>query len=123
MKTCSNCCHVLPQSGFAPDRGVRSGLRSRCRNCDSATNRERKLQRRYGLTRTQYDMMLYLQGGHCAICEVASERNGKALAVDHKHPDGPVRGLLCDKHNRALGLFNDDPTALRRAADYLERFS
>lgn len=60
------------------------------------------------------------QGGCCAICNKSEHENGKALAVDHDHDTGQVRGLLCDDCNIALGRFKDSPNALRRAIEYLE---
>lgn len=51
----------------------------------------------------------------CAIC-----LSDVALCVDHDHSTGKLRGVLCRDHNWAVGLFDDDPELLRRAADYLE---
>jgi hypothetical protein len=67
------------------------------------------------------------QGGVCKICakpETAKKHKDtsepRSLAVDHCHVEGHVRGLLCTACNTALGKFNDDASALRRAADYLD---
>ena len=66
------------------------------------------------------------QGGVCAICSntetIVNVRTGKpkALHVDHCHKTGKIRGLLCSRHNKGMGLFNDDPALLRAAAAYLE---
>lgn len=76
------------------------------------------LKTRYGITIAQYDALAEAQGGGCALCGKACT-TGKRLAVDHDHATGRVRGLLCRKCNRGLGHFDDDPAALRRAADYL----
>lgn len=78
--------------------------------------------RRHGLTHQQYDAMLTMQGGVCAICRSAWKGwNGKqGPHIDHCHDTGRVRGLLCGDCNTALGRFSDDPVLLRRAADYLE---
>ena len=62
----------------------------------------------------------------CAICgepETAVSRTGrpKSISVDHDHDTGRIRGVLCDRCNRALGYLRDNPDLLRRAADYLER--
>jgi Recombination endonuclease VII len=57
------------------------------------------------------------QGGACALCR----KPAKKLNIDHHHGDGVVRGLLCNTCNLGLGLFQDDPAILRRAADYLDR--
>jgi hypothetical protein len=43
------------------------------------------------------------------------------LHIDHHHGDGVVRGLLCNQCNLGLGLFRDDSSILRRAAEYLEQ--
>jgi hypothetical protein len=64
-------------------------------------------------------------GEKCAICDV--ELVGKkhvfnAPAFDHDHLTGKFRGWLCDKHNRGLGCFNDDPQLMRKAIEYLEKF-
>lgn len=53
----------------------------------------------------------------CAICKRADER----LCADHCHATGAVREWLCGRCNMGLGLFLDDPVALRAAAAYVER--
>lgn len=55
-----------------------------------------------------------LQQGRCAICG-RKER----LVIDHDHDSGFMRGLLCYKHNCALGMFEDNPKFLKAAIDYL----
>lgn len=74
---------------------------------------------RYGMTVDQFRSMTEQQGGVCAICR----RRAKTprLHVDHCHTTGAVRGLLCEKCNVALGLFDDDPERMREAATYLEK--
>jgi hypothetical protein len=77
------------------------------------------LSRRYGVTIEQYEEIVRRQGGACAICgETPTDRS---LSVDHCHSTGRVRGACCDLCNRSLGMMRDNPTLLRRAADYLER--
>lgn len=82
------------------------------------------LKRHYGLSQASYEEMLEKQDHKCAVCgrKEGCEIRGKSikLAVDHCHDKGHIRGLLCVKCNRALGLFGDDPALLRVAADYLE---
>lgn len=82
------------------------------------------LKRYFGISAEEYQEMHNAQGGLCMICrkpETAVIR-GKlaALAVDHCHTKGRVRGLLCSQCNTGLGCFKDDPAALRRAAEYIE---
>ena len=86
---------------------------------------ERDLQRKYGISLLEYSQMIISQGGKCAICgsEEGGTRNGnpKALAVDHCHDTAKVRGLLCESCNQGIGKLKDDPTVLRKAADYIEK--
>lgn len=86
--------------------------------------RERSLRSAYGIGIDDYDRMLSEQREVCAICgnpETAMHRSSivRRLCVDHCHKTGHVRGLLCAKCNRAIGLFADDPNILHRAIDYL----
>lgn len=75
---------------------------------------------KYGLSVDQYDELLFLQDGKCAICRHTC-RTGNRLAVDHCHETGKVRGLLCLCCNTALGKFGDDPDKLEAAASYLRK--
>lgn len=70
--------------------------------------------------------MAQAQGYVCAIC-LQPERevdyrtgNVKALAVDHDHTTGQVRGLLCFLCNTAIGKLGHSAVRLRRAAAYME---
>ena len=76
----------------------------------------------YGITAEDYFALLAQQENRCAVCRT-EEWGGKhgVPHVDHDHATNKVRGLLCDSCNAGLGRFRDNPTALRRAADYLER--
>jgi Recombination endonuclease VII len=86
------------------------------------------LWRHYKITLEAYEEMLAHQKGGCAICgRSETNRHHKTgelmlLAVDHHHgPAKTIRGLLCANHNRALGMFGDDPNLLRAAIAYLEK--
>lgn len=57
----------------------------------------------------------------CDICGTEESQNGKAMAVDHCHETGAVRGVLCWHCNTAIGKFNDSPELLARAIHYLTR--
>jgi Recombination endonuclease VII len=80
-------------------------------------NRERVIEKRYGMKAGTYHALLVKQNGVCAICE--QPPNGKALRVDHCHKTKHVRGLLCHQCNFALGHFMDNPQRAMRAAFYL----
>lgn len=85
------------------------------------TTRKNKLQR-YGLTVEQFSAMLASQSGKCPICQMEL-KSPKVPAVDHDHQTGAVRGILCRQCNAAIGQLQDNPTVLRRAAEYLENSS
>lgn len=75
--------------------------------------------RKYGLTIGSYAELLSKHNYQCAICPAKHGDKNKKLHVDHDHKTGVVRGLLCGPHNRALGLFKDDPYTLVEASKYL----
>ena len=69
------------------------------------------------------------QGGCCPICstklvniEIDGEvkNKGNTACVDHCHETGKVRGILCAKCNKALGLFNDNLISLQNAFNYID---
>ena len=85
------------------------------------------LKAKYGITLDDYMKMSARQNHCCAICgqrETAVDANGaeRFMPVDHCHATGVVRALLCSSCNKALGGFKDDPTLLRKAAEYIESF-
>lgn len=85
-----------------------------------AERQESRLKSRFGLSLQQYRNLLQGQNGGCAICHSTEfGSRTKTLAVDHNHSNGKIRGLLCDKCNRGLGMFNDSPELLKVAANYL----
>jgi hypothetical protein len=79
------------------------------------------LKRKHGITLEDYERMLQEQGGVCKICKSTESNNKirKRFAVDHDHVTGVKRGLLCDRCNRAIGLFRDDVDLVRAAGEYL----
>lgn len=79
--------------------------------------RERHYQKEYGISLKDYNEMSLLQNNLCAICNKI--QIGKALAIDHNHDDGNIRGLLCENCNKGLGLFNDNVNLISKAIEYL----
>lgn len=69
---------------------------------------------------TDFPGMITTHSWRCKVASVRSAAN-RPLGVDHCHLFNEVRGLLCNKCNLGLGMFDDDPDRLRAAADYLER--
>lgn len=145
QKQCRHCLRTKPVTDFstAGRRTTKSGepiWRSVCKTCNSQKTRERqksdpnyarrrrelRLLNDYGITLAEYEAMFTAQNGVCLLCQrpetAINHRTGEpfdCLVVDHDHENGKVRGLLCHRCNRALGLLADDPEILRRAADYV----
>ena len=74
--------------------------------------------KKYGLTIEQFEKMKKDQNYSCKVC-LQKEDEKNTLNVDHSHVTGLVRGLLCGKCNRALGLLLDSIHLLGRMRGYL----
>lgn len=84
----------------------------------AADPREAYLNRTYGITVDQYNLLLEAQGGVCAVC--GEPPKNYRLSVDHDHKTGLVRGLLCWFDNNKVVGRHRVGTQLRAAADYLD---
>ncbi len=146
MKKCSECKLNKEDSDFRLYRGKR---KSRCRSCENAYLRSYRLgarrsellakrrsynaklskskkksynlYRKYGISLELYNSMLESQGGLCLICSNPESLQNRFLSVDQCHKTGKVRGLLCGRCNKALGLLNDDLSVLKSAMLYLKK--
>jgi hypothetical protein len=120
MRWCPRHATYLPVDEFNL-RGKKPA--AYCRLCTSEMSLERNLRTKFDMTLAEYDELVTLQEGRCAICMRNSSKI--RLAVDHQHDfDGPirqsVRGLLCKSCNhRLLGAAHDKRWMLMRAAAYL----
>ncbi len=85
----------------------------------------KRLIRDYNITVEQFNEILALQNGGCAICGTVSAQ--QRLHIDHNHKCCPgktscgkcIRGLLCGKCNVGIGCLNDNIETLMAAAAYL----
>jgi hypothetical protein len=78
------------------------------------------MQRKYGISMTEYGELLEFQGGSCALCQKPLERLSRRINIDHDHNTNQVRGLLCTGCNTGLGHLGDDIAGLERALYYLK---
>lgn len=69
-----------------------------------------------------YHRMLSAGGGHCWMpgCRKTPEQNKGFLCVDSCHETRKVRGLLCTKHNTAIGQLGDNVAGLKSALEYVQ---
>lgn len=119
-------CAALPVDDRPPKPRPTVSGGPRSRRC--ATHKRAHLKRQkarahetyvskvYGLGPGEYERLLAVQDGKCAICRRATGK-ARRLAVDHDHATGEVRGLLCKPCNRTILGFGGE--TLRRALDYL----
>lgn len=146
MKHCMGCREDLPESDFGKLARSRDGLNTRCTSCARRSkqdwinrtgydrpgvnkvwyeaNKDRvrayQIEKAYGITRDEYELLLRSQNGVCAVCDEPCP-SGRELAVDHDHDTGVVRGLLCMNCNRAAGYLRDSVKRALSLAAYLER--
>ncbi len=134
MKYCGCCKKTLDPTYFAKNKAKKDGLQERCKKCraehhqtikhlrkpQTRDDKRRYLIQSYGISVNDYENILSSQNNSCAIC--GSDDWGKpSPSIDHCHSTGEVRGLLCNKCNRALGMFGDDVFNMFNAIKYLWR--
>lgn len=81
--------------------------------------KEDQLLRKFDISIEEYNKLLIQQDYCCAICVRNQNEFSRALAVDHCHKTGKIRGLLCVHCNTSLGGFKDSIELLDRAKEYL----
>lgn len=124
QKHCPECDRWRDVSCFYNNPTHLDGLFGKCNECCE----DRRLEQRYGLQPGEYHELVERQGGLCAVCggpETISRF--KKLSVDHDHSCCPgekscgrcVRGLICGRCNRTLGLVDDNPELLSKMAEYI----
>lgn len=114
--------------------------RCKCRACLAVRASDQRALRRakpemvkagnlrpYGLTLDDWKEMVVAHDNRCAACgqeELGKNQHGRmALAIDHDHDTGAVRGLLCHRCNRALGLLADSALRLKQLMEYRSRYA
>lgn len=135
-KVCNKCKADKVLTDFYLARNGKYGRKSICAECEKARTAEwrvkagqvhrdkaraRHVQAKYGMSSDEHKSMLSSQNHKCKICgtdEVYS-LHGK-LYVDHCHISGNVRGLLCNRCNSGLGMFQDSATVVLKALQYLQ---
>jgi hypothetical protein len=146
---CRTCERLAAKADYASSQHIRemTKLRGKRRDSDKIragrrkryySNREKELERskrryhenkdrarayqlrtRFNISPKDYDTMLELQNGVCAICK-KSEPSGKRLAIDHCHNSGRIRKLLCTRCNTSLKRFEEVENWGALAASYIE---
>ncbi len=85
-----------------------------------------RLKSRFGLTVEEFEQMRINQNDICPICHnkmIKGSSDKRGMAIDHNHATNVVRDLLCQSCNRGLGIFDEDIDSLKRAIEYLIKWS
>lgn len=150
LKFCNGCEEWRSKGEFNKDNKSKDGLSYRCRSCRKkyrredevkartsvynkkyadkkpdlmkAKDRKNSLKRFWNMTVEQFEEMKAAQGETCALCPKTESNPHKALCIDRCHETGKIRGLLCDNHNRAMGLFKDSIEDMEKAINYLKSY-
>lgn len=67
----------------------------------NSKQRNRWYMKKYGICINDYNKILEMQNGNCAVC---NQKTTIKLSVDHNHNTKTVRGLLCTYCNYLLGV-------------------
>ncbi len=140
-KRCTKCGEEKSLSDYYanPSKGNPNCLHSVCKSCQNKRHTEwsrkegKEISRRISqrgswkkkginLTQQEYDNKFKTQKGCCAICGVTQTKLNCALAVDHNHKTGKVRGLLCAKCNYVVGAIESNGYRIPKAKVYLEKW-
>ncbi len=115
-KTCRDCGNTKPLGDFYPVKS-KAKVQSICKDCRKNHTRQYKANnpdrvkeywrkanwRKYGIvgfSEADYVALLDRQSGLCALCGESGQ-----LYADHDHENGTIRGLLCNRCNLNLGIY------------------
>jgi hypothetical protein len=129
-KVCSKCGVEKPfgpNGEFYVNSSHSSGYSPRCKACDNLRRaalkkkcpervQNERLKRYYGANLEQYNELLTVQGGKCAVC---GKTPPGRMHMDHDHSTGKIRGLLCGTCNAKIGRCTEK--WILAASEYLQR--
>lgn len=112
-RVCKKCSSIRKQIWYLENK---VGLKTRA------------IAKKYGITRSDYDLLINEHKNLCAICvrpETSPDgrtKKVKSLSIDHNHDTGQVRGLLCWRCNAMIGYAREDLFILKSAIKYLNKY-
>lgn len=128
---CTKCgekpCHSKSSTGWCKSCHNAYARENARKNYTPEKGRNNNLRKMYGITLEEYNLMLFQQGGVCAICKQpetvihSKTKQVQPLAVDHNHETGEVRELLCKACNMLVGYVDIDRERVKQALKYLKK--
>ena len=79
----------------------------------------------YNFTVEEYDAMWDEQKGRCAFCGGSMTKWKKGMlgpVVDHCHTTNKVRGIVHNRCNLIVGMFENNPNILKNAPAYIAKY-
>ena len=144
-KDSQECCHcrkIFSFNRFNKDRTKKNGYDSQCKKCNSKERKEQyqlekdsiidpidywafRCKHRYGTDEEELKGILFSQKKLCCICKSNLIFN-KGLgwergALDHCHTTKVIRGILCSRCNRVLGMVEENTEILIKMIEYLTK--
>lgn len=122
MIVCTACETPKSITEFHGRQETKHKKRTICKECVALFERRRHIRRKclsLGIPDPEIRRIAKLTSAVCAICGDLVQK----FHIDHCHTTGKFRDLLCSNCNSGLGLFRDNPDALRNAALYVEKHS
>jgi len=114
---------------FKKDSNSKYGRANKCKSCMAKgtakwaednpekyreAQRKKEIFKKYGITVEEYERCMDTS----VCCEICGSTED--LVYDHNHDTGDFRGVLCRKHNSAIGLLGDSEELILKAYKYLE---
>lgn len=130
-KRCTMCREVFDLENYYRLKAT-GKVFSYCKSCtknnqltrrNQAQRTARNRRTRLGIDAATATRLLQAQRGLCAICKsgtsVLKDGRERSLDLDHDHDSGEIRGFLCIRCNRGIGIFSDNIETLSAAIAYL----
>ena len=140
MKYCPSCKKSFSKDRFSVSLSTKSKLHSCCRTCSAKRASDYRVKQKenmpliqrhkanmssmfhsYAIQEKQFQEMMNVQKGICAICNIDFGDLPIRAALDHCHATGKVRGLLCKDCNTLLGKIEAEPHLLHNVNIYLNK--
>jgi len=120
-KRCSLCHTIKPAIEFYLSNTNNDGLHGWCKTCSDIRTKENS-RKRLGCTPEAFKTKFEEQGYCCEVCK--SKDSGKQdFHLDHSHKTGEIRGILCGRCNKVLGMVEENIEILERLKTYLENYN